>query len=247
MSSRALLGVVTAVCREIGLPVPTSVSSSTSQQVVQLVAYANKTGDALRDEANWPVLRKLCTISTVNGTAEYTVSATDGATPLPCTRIVNETGWDATNSWFFVGSVDDQEWNAWQYGVITTPIRKIWRTTADDTIEVFPTPTANGDSLAISFITSYWAKSAGNTFKESLSADDDYHLFNDRLFIEGVKWRFLEAKGLPFGVPKLEYDRLLMQRKAAARPGRTLTLDSGRARMRRFIDYRNVPDTGYGP
>ena len=38
-----------------------------------------------------------------------------------------------------------------------------------------------------------------------------------------------------------------LQRKAAARPGRTLSLDSGRARMRRFVDYRNVPDTGYGP
>ena len=135
---------------------------------------------------------------------------------------------------------------AWQYGIGTTPIRKIWRTTSDDAIEIFPTPSSSGDTLNLSFVTTYWAKTVANVFKGSLSADDDYHLFPDRLFVLGVKWRFLETKGLPFAAPKAEYDQMLGVRRAAARPSRTLSLDSRRARNRRLVDYRNVPDTGFG-
>lgn len=246
MAGVTLLSVVTAVCSEIGLPIPSTVVGSTSQQVRQLVAYANMTGDQLRDEFDWPALRKLCTITTVSGTAGYTISALDGATTLPCSRIVQETGWDDTNSWYFLGPINDAEWNAWQYGVRTTPIRKIWRTTSDDAIEMFPTPTANGDSLKISFITSYWARTNAGVLQGSLIADDDVHLYNDRMFVAGVKWRFLEQKGLPFALPKAEYDRMLLARKAASRPGRTVSLD-GRRRGIHFVDYRNTPETGYGP
>lgn len=246
MSAISLLGAVQAVCLEIGIPAPATCVGSVAQQVKQLVAYANVTGDALRDEADWPVLRKLATITTVNGTAGYTVAGQDGATVLPCSRIIQEAGWDSTNSWYFAGSVTDTEWNALTYGIGTSPLRKVWRTTDDDEIEIFPTPTASGDVLKISFVTTYWAKTAGNVFKSVLEADDDYHLFNDRLFILGIKWRFLEQKGLPFGASKAEFDRILSIRKAAARTARTLTLDSRRARSRHFVDFRNVPSTGFG-
>lgn len=245
MSSTALLGVVQTVCGEIGLPIPTTVVGSTTQQIRQLVAFANVTGDSLRDEADWPVLRKTATITTVNGTAGYTVSLASGGNTYTCSRIITETGWDATNSWYFVGSVDDQEWQRWQYGVQTTPVRRIWRTTADNAIEVFPTPTVNGDSLVVAFITDLWAQTNTGAPSGSLSADTDVHLFNDRLFLLGLKWRFLEAKGLPFAAPKDEYDRIIGVRKAASRPARTISLD-GRTGRRHFIDYRNVRESGFG-
>lgn len=245
MSSVALLGIVQTVCGEIGLPIPSTVVGSTTQQVRQLVAFANVTGDSLRDETAWPALRKTAKITTVNGTAGYTVSLASGGNTYTCSRIIQETGWDATNSWYFVGSVNDAEWMQWQYGIMSTPIRRIWRTTSDSTIEVFPVPTTNGDTLALAFVTDLWAQSSTGVPQGALSADTDVHLFNDRLFLLGLKWRFLEAKGLPFVAPKAEYDRIISVRKAAARPQRTLSLDR-RATNRHFIDYRNVPDTGFG-
>lgn len=57
MSDVTLLGVVQTCCREIGLPVPATVVSTVTAQVSQFVAFANVTGDALRDDIAWPALR----------------------------------------------------------------------------------------------------------------------------------------------------------------------------------------------
>jgi len=246
VSDTSLLGVVQTVCREIGIPAPATCVGSVPQQVTQMVAFANMVGDALRDEADWPVLRKVATLTMISGTSGYQVVGVDGSTSLPCSRIVQQTGWDTTNSWYFAGAINDQQWSAWQYGIGTTPVRRLWRTTADDAVEVFPTPSASGDTLVLSFITTHWAKTSAQVFKGTLSADDDYHLFPDRLFISGVKWRFLEAKGLPFGAVFAEYNRLLDVRKAASRPAQTLSMSGGRRGVH-LVDYRNVPNTGYGP
>lgn len=246
MSAVTLLGVVRAICEEMGLPVPSTASGSTQKQVVQLVAYANQAGDALRDEADWPALRKTATITTISGTSGYTVNLVAGADTFTCSRIISETGWDSTNSWYFAGAVNDQEWAALQYGLGTTPLRKMWRTTSDSTIEVFPTPDSSGEFLTVSFICNQWAQSNAGAALTTLSSDNDVHLFNDRLFILGAKWRFLQMKGLPFGAEFAEYKQILGVRKSAARPARSLSLDTRSAR-RHFIGWANVPDTGYGP
>lgn len=246
MSDVTLLGIAQTVSREIGLPVPSTVVGTTTQQVAQLVAFANVTGDALRDDVDWPALRQTATITTINGTSIYTVTPNELSGTFTCNRIVAETGWDTTNRWYFVGSVNDMEWAAWQNGVITTPIRRIWRTRSDSTIEVFPVPSEDGDSLQLSTVANEWARSGSSAPQKVLSADTDTHLFNDRVFLLGVKWRFLEAKGLPFAAPLAQYETMLGVRRAAARPARTLSMDSRRARIRRFIDYRNVPDSGLG-
>ena len=246
MSDVTLLGVVQTCCREIGLPVPGTVVGTVTAQVSQFVAFANVTGDALRDDIAWPALRQTATITLISGTTIYTVTPNELTGAYTCNRIIAETGWDATNSWYFVGSVNDVEWAGWQYGVTATPIRRIWRTRSDSSIEIFPEPTSSGDELVLSTVANEWARSAAAAPKTSMAADDDTHLFNDRLFLLGVKWRFLESKGLPFMAPKAEYDAILGVRRAAARPARTVSLDSRRARVRRLVDYRNVPDTGFG-
>lgn len=246
MSSIALLGVCQTICRELALPVPSTVVGTTTQQVAQMVAFCNVVGDELRDAAEWPALRQAATITTVAGTAIYTVTPNEVAGTWTCNRIIAETGWDATNHWYFVGSINDLEWAAWKNGVIATPIRRIWRTRADASIEVFPEPTTAGDSLVVSTVVNEWARLTDGTPKTAMALDTDTHVFGDRMFLLGVKWRFLEAKGLPFAAPKAEYDQMLGVRRAAARPSRTLSLDSRRARNRRLIDYRNVPDTGFG-
>lgn len=245
MSDVTLLGVCQTVAREIGLPVPATVVGNVTQQVAQLVGFANVTGDSLRDETDWPALRQVATITTSNGTSIYSVVPNELGSGYTTNRIIAETGWDATNKWYFVGSVNDVEWAGWKYGVIATPIRKIWRTRSDSSIEVFPVP-SSADSLALSVIANEWGRTSGGTPKTGLTLDSDTHVFNDRLFILGVKWRFLEAKGLPFAEPLADYQRVLGVRKSAARPARTVSLDSRRARVRRLVDYRNVPDTGFG-
>lgn len=245
MSAITRLGIVQTICDEIGLPVPTTTTSSSNRQVTQMVAFANQTGDDLRDSADWPVLRKTATISVISGTTDYTVELVSGSNTFACSRIVNETGWDSTNSWYFAGSVNDVEWNALQYSIGSTGLKRCWRTTADGTIEIYPTPDSSGDSLKVSFITSSWARSVAGGALTELAADDDYHLFNDRLFILGTKWRFLHSKGLPFDAEIAEYKATIDRRKAASRPARTVRLGARRGRPV-LLGTNNIPDTGYG-
>jgi len=242
MASKNLLGIVQTLCKEIGIPSPTTVAGTPTTQVTQMVAFANQLGDFLRDEYNWPIMRKLTEITTVNGTAGYSADPGGGYT---CSRIIEETGWDATNFWFFCGSVGDDEWMEWQYGIRTEPVRKIWRTTDDNAIEVFPTPSGAAD-LKFAVIANEWAASSTGTPQTTLGLDGDVHVYNDRLFLLGTKMRFLAAKGLPYGEVEAEFTRLLPIRKAAARPGMTLSLNRRMNALRPFISYRNVPDTGFG-
>lgn len=239
--AKTLLSVVSTACRELALPVPTAVAASTDQQTTQMWALANALGQELVQAFDWPVLRKVATLTMVNGTSTYTV--VNGT--FACDHIICETGWDSTNQWRFAGSVSDQIWNAWVYGVVTTPIDKIFRTTDIDQVEVFPTPTASGDTLVLSYITADWVTGAASATQSEFLADADVHLFDERLFVLGLKYKFLRAKGLSYDEEYDQFQKQLDLRRAQTRPAQTLSITGG-ARGPRLLNYDNVPETGYG-
>jgi hypothetical protein len=72
-----LLQNIQDVCLELGLPVPTTVASTTDETVRQLQALFNRVGDTLTTENNWQVLAKEFRFSTVSYT--YNGSVTLGS------------------------------------------------------------------------------------------------------------------------------------------------------------------------
>jgi|SRR5215468_3093590 len=70
----------------------------------------------------------------------------------------------------------------------------------------------------------------GKNFYDSPKADNDLILFDSRLAIEGLKYRFLAAKGLEFGEPLRDYTSRL--NKLAVRVnGRVLDLNEDEGPM----------------
>jgi len=70
----------------------------------------------------------------------------------------------------------------------------------------------------------FWVLSSTGVPKSAASADDDIILFDGRLAIDGVKLRFLQAKGLEFGEQMRDFTSRL--NKLAGRVnGRVLDLD----------------------
>lgn len=249
MTTPTLLATIQRVNRRLGLPSPggTIIADTSNLQDQQMWEIANDVGTDLMRSAIWPFLRKVCTITTVDATATYTISVGSGNTTYTCDRLIPDVQYDDTNGWRFLGDVGDDIWYAYQYDLVTTPIRRIWRMVTKTSIEIFPIPTADddGETLAVPFVTDKWVVNSGATaYTSAFAADSDTHLFDWDLFDLGVVWRFLEAKGLNYAGPLKRYNEELDRRIAHSRnPGR-LSLNSRRGT--RLISHANVPDTGYG-
>ena len=76
---------------------------------------------------------------------------------------------------------------------------------------------------------------------EALVTDSDLCLFDDELMIEGLKWRFLRARGLQYQDVRADYERMKGRAVARFNPGRILSL-AGRERPR----YPNIPEGNWG-
>ncbi len=240
MTTPSRSATATRVYARLGLSLGTSTLLDN-----QFYQHCNDVGTELMRAADWPFLRKLCTVTTVSGTATYTINSGTGATEYTCDRLMADVQYDATNQWRFVGSIDEATWYAYQFGVMTEPIRRIWRLATKTTIEVFPTPTVSGDTLKVPFIAEQWATNSGVTaYQKELSAAGDLHLFDWDLFDLQAQWRFMESLGLDYAVTLKRATDTLDQRVAALRNTGTLSLRPRGGR--RLISNANVPDTGYG-
>jgi hypothetical protein len=208
----------------------------------------NDAGTWLLRQHEWPFLRKTSVITTVAGTARYVVSdATEGvgAKTYTCDRLIDDIQWDITNQWRFVGDVGDDIWYSYQYGILTDPLKRLWRTASKTEIEIAPTPTANGERLAVPFITDKWATAVdASAYRAELTTATDLHRYDWDLFDACVQWRLMESLGLDYAPYLAATMDKLGERKASYRNSGTLSLAPRRGT--RMLGYCNVPQTGYG-
>jgi hypothetical protein len=75
-----------------------------------------------------------------------------------------------------------------------------------------------------------WLQDSAGNPKSSPTADSDVILFERRLAIAGLKWRFLKAKGLEFGEEMRDFTTRL-NKLAARANARVLDLDAEEGRV----------------
>ena len=75
----SLLTMVTQVCRRIGITAPSSVSSSSDPQIVQLMAIANEEGQDLSSRYPWVGLQNESTFATVATESQGAILTLAGA------------------------------------------------------------------------------------------------------------------------------------------------------------------------
>ena len=69
----------------------------------------------------------------------------------------------------------------------------------------------------------------GNTFRDRPTSDDDLILFDPRLVIDGLKYRFLKAKALEYGEEQRDF--ITRQNKLAGRNAPVIDLNSDTGRV----------------
>lgn len=191
------LSIVQTAAAWLALPVPTVVFASTDPQIIQLRSLLNEELTELR---TWPDTwwRKLIRQHSFTATATEVQPA--DAIPDDLGYIITDTTWDRTSTRPVLGPVTPQAWQAWEARPILTSVIFGFRLRGNDYLTA-PVPPA-GDQIYYEYI-SKWAVYPGTApdpepTQEYFEADDDTTIFDETLMSRGVRWRFLQAKGLAY-------------------------------------------------
>lgn len=93
---------------------------------------------------------------------------------------------------------------------------------------LFFRPLGENDRITLAYITDRWVASSTGTLMNTWMADGDILLMDDRLVQLGVRWRWLQQKGLAYDDYLNEYEAYLMRERNDNRNIRTLVIgDTG--------------------
>lgn len=189
-------------------------------------------------------------VATGNATGEtLTFSKDTYPEPTDFDRFLNGTAWDRTNRWQLIGPDSPQldEWH--RSGIVTTGPRRHFRQVgnlAAGTYRLWPPPQAVDTPFQIAweYLSLDWVKSAGGTLKTSMTADDDVPILDSQAIVLGVKWRFLQAKGIPTAA-SMQQEYLDYVAQLIGRDGGAPTVTMGRRYSPYLITPFNVQDGSY--
>lgn len=177
------------------------------------------------------------TVSIVFGQIAYDM-------PSDLEYFVQRTWWDNTYKWELLGPITAQEKQILKYGIIASgPRSKFY--IRKNKMYLNPMPTVSGQLFAYDYFSNAWCESASGTAQQLWTADTDTYKLDEDCFIQGIKWRFLRAKGLDYTQEKMDYEmdtQRVMSRDAG---NRDLPIAGGTYGAR-FLNDDNIPETGFG-
>jgi len=186
---------------------------------------------------------------TISRNAEATatgVALTIGkaAYPLPSDLdyFVQKTFWDNRFKWDLI-PINAQQKQILRYGVVASgPRGKFY--IRNSLMWLDPVPT-EATLIAYDYYSKGWCNSNAGVVQNLWAADTDVYNLDEECFIQGMKWRFLRAKGLDYMEEMKTYE--LDCQRIISRDGgsRDLSLNGGGDGCA-FINNGNIPDAGYG-
>lgn len=241
----SLLSICQGAIKEIGaFEVPASIIGNDNQTAVRLLNLCNRAGKLLsrRPERGWEVLSIEKSFTTTSGQAIQT-----SAIPADFRWFVNATWWDGANQWPLVGPVTPSKWEELNRGIssTTSSTHRYFRIRGGDFL-LFPDPSNSTDTIYYEYQSSYWVDTDADGVGEATewASDTDTALLDEDLLQMDLIWRFKQAEGLPydeeFNAAEMEINRAIGH--DGGKPVLSLTTRRGQ----RYLDYANIPDTGYG-
>lgn len=227
------------VLSAIGLPVPASIAGSTDQMSVQMWSLLTELGQELLNAHQWQFKTKTFTLTTIPGVTVYDL-------PVDFVRFIDDTAWNRTARLPLVGPMTEQQWAllvARQLGGTTFQLQ--YRIN-NNQVELYYSP-SDPNTLAMTYVSRGWVRDSTDTtmFKDTMEQDADICLYDPRLIVAMLRFRFRRAKGFNTTDLEQEYNTALEDAKNADSPGLTLDL-SYNGNNDGYLGYKNMPDTGYG-
>lgn len=218
--SRQLLDIIKDAVRAKGVTAPPSIVSS-DDFALQLLNLAKETAaDLLSRPFDWQSLQQEALFTTVAGETQINLRST-----YPyLKKIVDGTVWNRTLQQP-MKTVSVQAWQSMKAtGFAATPY--IYRLRGG--VWIMPDDTDSGQTISFEYIDERpWADAGGNRLLNP-SSDSDVFLLPDNLMLLGVRWRFLEAKGLEYGESFRLYEDQISKCMSDDKPADTLSINGTR-------------------
>jgi hypothetical protein len=224
----------TALYELSGFEVPSNFYGNQNLTARTCVALVTREGRTLEMGYRWAAMISEYTITTVAGTATY-------ALPTDFRAFANMSFWDRTHIRPMVGPASGHEWQ-WLKGSIGAGATiDRWFRHQGTSLVIHPTPPASGDTIAFDYYSKNWiTKQSDSTNVADWTNDNDTSRLDEDLLVLGLKWRFLQSKGMPFEPEYKEYEAMLDEVRADQTAKRQINL--GPHNMR----WDGLPETGYG-
>ena len=220
-----------------GFDVPSSFYGNSNLTASQVVALANESGQDLEKETRWQQLLDEYTFSTESGTATY---------PLPSgfRAFANMSQWDRTNLWRLSGPTPSVVYQWLKSGISVASTNNAWFAVRGNLFTIYPTP-SSVRTIAFDYYSKNWVtKQVDSTYTNEWSADNDTSRIDEDLLAADLKWRFLQAKGMPYE-PEYKRRESLLELLVADNGGRGL-IDMGAPVPAMTGFGENLPDSGFG-
>lgn len=217
-----------------GFAMPSTFYGSSDQTAALIVALANESGKDLEKEHRWQELISEYTFATVDGTASYDL-------PTGFRAFANASQWDRTNRWKMTGPIPSTVYQWLQSGAAVASTMNKFFMIRGNFFTIYPTPTAV-ETIAFDYYSKNWVtKQVDSSNTNAWTADLDTARLDEDLITADLKWRFLQAKGMPFETEYLRYEKI-----------KSLLVDDngGKASINLngtpMSGYGNLPETGFG-
>jgi hypothetical protein len=144
--------------------------------------------------------------------------------PAGYDRMISDTNWDRTDHWRNIGTKSSQDWQFLQGGIISIGPRERYRI-YNGKFRIFQALTTVYN-FSFEYVSNYWVCAAGSSegTKKEYTADTDTSVFPDDLMMAGLKFYFLKAKKLDYGIELGEFTRSLSYNKAQDVPVPSMSL-----------------------
>jgi len=235
-----LLTITQDACRELRLPVPSTVIDNADKQIASLLAMSNRGGRTLARDYDWTALQRLHTFTT-DGSGEYTL-------PSDYSRLIRETEWDRSDNRRLSGPSSPSEWQAIKSGSVAASVvnvrYRIYRASSEVGRSIYVDPADNsGDTLAFEYVSNGWCASSGGVVQTAWAADTDVPVLDSDILTLDLIIRWKRANGDDFGSEADEYMRLFGMLAGQDRPAPVLNMAAGAPSLH-LIDSLNIPETG---
>lgn len=199
----SLLTMLTQVCRRIGINAPTTVSGSSDQGIIQLMAIANEEGQDLCSRYPWQVLQTESTFTTVATESQGTIVGLAGA---GFRYIMNDIMWNRSLLRPVFGPLVPQDWQALKARNVTGPYTQ-FRIRGGNVLFI-PVPVV-GNNIYFEWLSRNWVTlNAGGT-SATWANDADTGLIDEEIMAMGILWRWKSNKGLEYAEDYNKYERLV--------------------------------------
>ena len=163
-------------------------------------------------------------VTTSTASVSMTFAKQDYDLPAGYDRMISDTNWDRTDHWRNIGTKSSQDWQFLQGGIISIGPRERYRI-YNGKFRIFQALTTVYN-FSFEYVSNYWVCATGSSegTKKEYTADTDTSVFPDDLMMAGLKFYFLKAKKLDYGIELGEFTRALSYNKAQDVPVPSMSL-----------------------